>query len=99
MRAHRRNPERVDRPQDLAERRPPGVRDRDVSELAEIAVFTDDVPGVSAFYRSLVESAPVAEWRGGALFSVGDAKILVHERAAGVTDGPPNEDHFALSVA
>jgi catechol 2,3-dioxygenase-like lactoylglutathione lyase family enzyme len=24
--------------------------------------------------------------------------ILVHERSAGMLDGPPNEDHFALSV-
>ena len=69
-----------------------------MSDLAEIAIFTDDVPAVSAFYRSLVGSAPVAEWPGGALFAVGDAKILVHERAASVADGPPNEDHFALSV-
>ena len=68
-------------------------------DLAEIAIFTDDVPGISAFYRSLVGSAPVAEWPGGALFAVGGAKILVHERGALMTDGPPNEDHFALSVA
>ena len=70
-----------------------------MSTLAEIAIFTDDVPGVSAFYRSLVGAAPAAEWPGGALFAVGTAKILVHERGAGTTDGPPNEDHFALSVA
>jgi catechol 2,3-dioxygenase-like lactoylglutathione lyase family enzyme len=70
-----------------------------VSDLAEIAIFTDDVQRVSAFYRSLVGAAPVAEWPGGALFALGSAKILVHERGAGTTDGPPNEDHFALSVA
>jgi catechol 2,3-dioxygenase-like lactoylglutathione lyase family enzyme len=70
-----------------------------MSGLAEIAIFTDDVAGVSAFYRSLVGSAPVAEWPDGVLFDVGGAKILVHARGAGVTDGPPNEDHFALSVA
>jgi catechol 2,3-dioxygenase-like lactoylglutathione lyase family enzyme len=67
--------------------------------VAEIAIFTDDVPGVSAFYRSLVGSPPVAEWPGGALFAVGGAKILIHERNAAMADGPPNEDHFALSVA
>jgi catechol 2,3-dioxygenase-like lactoylglutathione lyase family enzyme len=70
-----------------------------VSTLAEVAIFTDDVPGVSAFYRSLVGSAAAADWPGGALFEIGGAKILVHERGAGTTDGPPNEDHFALSVA
>lgn len=70
-----------------------------MNDLAEIALFTDDVPGASAFYRSLVGSPPEAEWPGGALFAVGGAKILIHERGAAMPDGPPNEDHFALSVA
>ena len=70
-----------------------------MSELAEVALFTDDLARASEFYRALVGSAPVAEWPGGAVFAVGGAKILVHEQAAAMSDGPPNEDHFALSVA
>ena len=66
--------------------------------LAEIALFTDDVTGAAAFYGALVGAAPVAEWPGGALFAVGEGKLLVHERAAAMDDGPPNEDHFAMSV-
>jgi catechol 2,3-dioxygenase-like lactoylglutathione lyase family enzyme len=66
--------------------------------LAEIALFTDDVAGVCAFYRTLVGAAPVAEWPGGAIFGIGDGKLLVHERAAAMADGPPNEDHFAIST-
>jgi catechol 2,3-dioxygenase-like lactoylglutathione lyase family enzyme len=66
--------------------------------LTEVALFTDDVAALSSFYRSLAGSAPVAEWPGGALFAVGDAKILVHERGATMDGGPPNEDHFAVSV-
>jgi catechol 2,3-dioxygenase-like lactoylglutathione lyase family enzyme len=66
--------------------------------LTEVALFTDDVAGAAVFYRALVGAAPVAEWPGGALFAAGDAKILVHERAAALDGGPPNEDHFALSV-
>jgi catechol 2,3-dioxygenase-like lactoylglutathione lyase family enzyme len=69
-----------------------------VSRLTEVALFTDDVSAASVFYRALAGSEPVAEWPGGALFAVGDAKILVHERAAAMDGGPPNEDHFALSV-
>ena len=65
--------------------------------LAEIAVFTEDVAAVSAFYRGLLGD-PVTEWPGGTLFAFGGAKLLVHERAAALDDGPPNEDHFALSV-
>lgn len=65
--------------------------------LAEIAVFTDDVAAASAFYRGLLGD-PVAEWPGGTLFAAGSGKLLVHERAAPLDDGPPNEDHFAMSV-
>jgi catechol 2,3-dioxygenase-like lactoylglutathione lyase family enzyme len=70
-----------------------------VITLSEIALFTDDVETVSAFYGRLIGSMPVAEWPGGAIFAAGEAKILVHERAAGMEEGPPNDDHFALSVA
>jgi catechol 2,3-dioxygenase-like lactoylglutathione lyase family enzyme len=70
-----------------------------MKRIAEIALFTDDVPGVAAFYRTVLGAAPVGEWPGGALFAVGDAKLLVHERAAALPDGPPNDDHFALAVA
>ena len=66
--------------------------------LGEVALFTDDVERASAFYCGLIGAAPVAEWPGGAISAVGDGKLLVHERAAAQTDGPPNEDHFAIAV-
>ena len=66
--------------------------------LGEVALFTDDVESVAAFYRGLIGAEPVADWPGGAIFAVGDGKLLVHERAAASGDGPPNEDHFAIVV-
>lgn len=66
--------------------------------VTEIALFTDDVKATAAFYAGLLDAAPVAEWPGGAIFAAGDAKLLVHERSAAIENGPPNEDHFALSV-
>lgn len=69
-----------------------------MNAIDEIALFTDDVDGVAAFYRALAGAAPVSEWPGGALFSIGAGKLLVHERAGATADGPPNEDHFALGV-
>jgi catechol 2,3-dioxygenase-like lactoylglutathione lyase family enzyme len=69
-----------------------------VTSLVEIAVFTDDVAEARAFYEALVGAPPVAEWAGGAIFAVGDGRLLVHERAATTNDGPPNEDHFALAI-
>jgi len=69
-----------------------------VTQVAEVALFTDDVAAVRAFYGELVGTPPVAVWPGGAVFDVGGSKILVHERSAALEDGPPNEDHFALAV-
>jgi catechol 2,3-dioxygenase-like lactoylglutathione lyase family enzyme len=69
-----------------------------VSGIAEIALFTDDVASVAAFYRDLIGDSPVASWPGGAVFAAGSTKLLLHERSAALQDGPPNEDHYALAV-
>jgi catechol 2,3-dioxygenase-like lactoylglutathione lyase family enzyme len=69
-----------------------------VTEIVETALFTDDVAAAKAFYARLVDAAPVAEWPGGAIFSAGAAKLLVHERGDGPQGDPPNEDHFAFGV-
>jgi catechol 2,3-dioxygenase-like lactoylglutathione lyase family enzyme len=69
-----------------------------VTHVAEIALFTDDVEAVSAFYGDLTGAPPVEEWPGGPVFEVGGSKILVHERSATLEDGPPNEDRYALAV-
>jgi catechol 2,3-dioxygenase-like lactoylglutathione lyase family enzyme len=76
-----------------------------MSELVEIALFTDAVESATAFYQRLLGASPESDWPGGAVFSVGEAKLLVHERASADPQyvleegGPPNEDHFALGVA
>ncbi len=68
-------------------------------EFVEIALFTDDVERAKGFYERLVRGAPEAEWPGGAIFSAGSVRLLVHERAGAMDGGPPNEDHIALGVA
>lgn len=66
--------------------------------VVEVALFTDHVETTKAFYARLLAGPPEVEWPGGAIFSAGGAKILVHERAAVLEGGPPNEDHVAMSV-
>ena len=66
--------------------------------IGEVALFTDDVEATSVFHSGLIGAAPAADWPGGAIFAIGDGKLLVHERAAARDDGPPNEDHFAIVV-
>lgn len=69
-----------------------------MSGIGEIALFTEDVEAVASFYRRLLGLEPVAEWPGGTLFAIGTGKLLVHERAGESETGPPNEDHFAITV-
>ncbi|MBM2823667.1 MAG: Lactoylglutathione lyase-related protein [Thermoleophilia bacterium] len=69
-----------------------------MTNVVEVAIFTDDVAAAATFYRGLLGAEPVAEWPGGAIFAAGDSKLLVHERGAAMENGPPNEDHFAFSV-
>ena len=70
-----------------------------MKDVVEVALFTDDVAAATRFYRTLLGVDPEAEWPGGAIFAAGNTKLLVHERSAGVANGPPNEDHFALAAA
>jgi catechol 2,3-dioxygenase-like lactoylglutathione lyase family enzyme len=69
-----------------------------VSGIVEVALFTDDVDGLRAFYERVLLAGPRASWPGGAVYAAGAVELLVHERSA-TTDGPPNEDHVAIGVA
>jgi catechol 2,3-dioxygenase-like lactoylglutathione lyase family enzyme len=69
-----------------------------VSTVVEVALFTDGVDAAVAFYELLLDAEPVARWPGGAVFAAGDTKVLIHDRAAGMDGGPPNEDHVAVGV-
>ena len=68
-------------------------------DVVEVAFFTEDVERTKRFYERLVGVATEAEWPGGAIFSAGSVKLLVHERDRAIEGGPPNEDHIALGVA
>jgi catechol 2,3-dioxygenase-like lactoylglutathione lyase family enzyme len=69
-----------------------------VSGFVEIALFTDDVDRLRAFYERVLGVAPAASWPGGAIYAAGAVKLLVHERAGAPEEGPPNEDHVAIGV-
>lgn len=64
--------------------------------LTELTRFTDDVDASVAFYKSLLDAEPVSRWPGGAVFDLGSATLLVHERVE--HDEAPGEDHVALAV-
>lgn len=67
--------------------------------LIEIAKFTNNVAGMSAFYRQLLGANPVAESPDMSIFMNGAVKIFIHKTyEAGEGELPP-EDHIAFAVA
>jgi catechol-2,3-dioxygenase len=68
--------------------------------LAEIALFTADVPRLTGFYERVLGIAPRSRSESHAFFDVGDTTILIHL----VTDDElpqdaPGGDHVAFAVA
>lgn len=66
--------------------------------VAEIALFTPDPDQLIAFYERLLETAPESRWPGGAIFALGDVKLLVHVSAPSAPGQPDNVDHVAFAV-
>jgi catechol 2,3-dioxygenase-like lactoylglutathione lyase family enzyme len=68
-------------------------------KLVEIAHFTSNVDGMSAFYRALLKRDPVAESPDMAIFMQGDVKVFIHKTYdPGEGDLPP-ENHHAYRVS
>jgi catechol 2,3-dioxygenase-like lactoylglutathione lyase family enzyme len=68
------------------------------ARIAEIALFTEQPSELSAFYERVLEVAPESRWPGGAIFAIGDAKLLIHIAGEDREGQPANVDHFAFSV-
>ncbi len=67
-------------------------------KLIEIAKFTNNVAGMSAFYRGLLGMDPVAESADMAIFMSGETKIFIHKLYEQASDELPPEDHMAFAV-
>ncbi|NOT04758.1 MAG: VOC family protein [Anaerolineales bacterium] len=67
-------------------------------KLIEIAKFTNNVAGMSAFYRNLLDTEPVAQSADMAIFMSGETKIFIHKLYEQSPDELPPEDHIAFAV-
>ena len=67
--------------------------------LTEIALFTDHVDGLVAFYRRVLDREPTASWPGGATFDLDGVTLLIHVRGESREGMPANTDHFAIRVS
>ena len=67
-------------------------------KLHELAYFTDNVKGMTEFYRGLLGIEPVAQSDDMAIFMSGGTKIFIH-RTYPPSEGdlPPN-NHIAFAV-
>lgn len=72
--------------------------------LVELALFTNDLASLVAFYESVLGGAPAFQSEKMALFQLDGLHILIHHKSPDSPDyevdagGPPNEDHFAIAV-
>lgn len=67
-------------------------------KVIEIAKFTNNVAGMSDFYRSLLDTQPVAESADMAIFMSGETKIFIHKLYEQGADDLPPENHIAFAV-
>jgi catechol-2,3-dioxygenase len=70
-----------------------------MKRLAEIALFTDDVATMTAFYEQLLGGAPSYQAEDIAIFNLPDKiTLLIHKKYAQAEDQPPNQDHIAFAT-
>lgn len=69
-----------------------------MKRITEIALFTEDVPGLTDFYRRLLNTEPAFANEQVAIFQSDGQMLLIHAKSSSLTGGPPDEDHFAFSV-
>jgi catechol 2,3-dioxygenase-like lactoylglutathione lyase family enzyme len=66
--------------------------------LVEMAFFTNDVIGMTEFYRNLLGTDPVAKSEDMAIFMTGETKIFIHRTYKAAEGELPPENHTAFRV-
>ena len=68
-------------------------------KLVELAYFTPNVAEMSAFYKSLLGTNPVAQSPDIAIFMTGHTKIFIHHTYTPDEGDLPPENHTAFEVS
>jgi catechol-2,3-dioxygenase len=66
--------------------------------IAEVALFTEDVPRLTAFYENLLGRPPDSSSESHASFDLGGTTLFIHVSAPDSPDGAPNADHVAIAL-
>jgi len=67
-------------------------------QLTDLALFTDNAEGLAIFYRTLLNTEPVAKSDGMAIFMVGQTKIFIHKNYSPSAGEQPPENHWAFTI-
>ena len=65
--------------------------------IAEVALFTEDVPRLADFYETLLGRAADSRSGSHASFDLGGTTLFIHVRGNGVA-GAPDGDHVAFAL-
>lgn len=66
--------------------------------LTELALFTVDVAGVTAFYERVLGTAPSDRSEQHAVFQLGELVLRIHVAVDPAPGDPPADDHVAFIV-
>ena len=66
--------------------------------IAEVALFTDDVGALTAFYEQLLGRSPDSRSDSHASFELAGTTLFIHVRGEVEHDGAPNADHVAFAL-
>jgi catechol 2,3-dioxygenase-like lactoylglutathione lyase family enzyme len=70
-----------------------------MARIAEVALFTTDVPRLIEFYERVLGTQPRSRSESHAYFDVGETTIFIHLATHEAPSGAPNGDHVAFAVA
>jgi predicted enzyme related to lactoylglutathione lyase len=67
-----------------------------MARVAEVALFTEDVAGLTAFYEGLLGRPPESRSDSHASFDLGGTTLFIHVAGGESPGGAPNADHVAI---
>jgi catechol-2,3-dioxygenase len=70
-----------------------------MARIAEVALFTTDVPRMIEFYEQVLGAAPRSRSESHAYFDVGGTTVFIHLATDEAPSGAPNGDHIAIAVS
>jgi catechol-2,3-dioxygenase len=70
----------------------------DMPRIAEVALFTDDVQALAAFYERLLGRPPDSSSVSHASFDLAGTTLFIHVAGEEGPEGAPNVDHVAFAL-